>query len=88
MSFRSWDFAPGVALAAALVAGGFTNNAAIGGSFTAGNLAVLRAEEADSNTPASIVELDPNTAGQSPSNIIAIPGTGATGLRFSGSARC
>lgn len=86
MSFRGRGFATGIALAATLAAGGLTNKAVFGGPFTAGNLAVLRAEESDSNTPASIVELDPNTAAQSPSNVIAIPGTGATGLRFSGSA--
>ena len=50
-------------------------------SFSLGNLAVLRAEENDSNSPASIVELAPNVAGQTPTNVIAAPG-----MRISGSA--
>ncbi len=56
-------------------------------AFTVGNLAVLRADSnTANNTTASIIELAPNTAAQTPTNIIAIDGAGANALRFSGSA--
>ena len=55
--------------------------------FTAGSLAVLRAaNNGSSNTTATIVELDKTTAGQTPSNLFAIPGTGVDAMRISGSA--
>ncbi len=55
------------------------------GSFTAGNLAVLQTDASAINTTASIIELVPSTANQTPTNSIAILGTGATAMRFSGS---
>lgn len=55
--------------------------------FTAGNIAVLQAESSSANnTTASIIELSPSTAAQTPSNVIAIDGTGTNALRISGSA--
>jgi len=69
-----------------MLAGDSTRSTALAGPFTAGNLAVLRAAASANNTTATIVELDPNTAGQSPSNEIAIPGAGSDALRISGSA--
>ncbi len=53
-------------------------------AFTPGNLAVLVADGAVSNTTFSIVEVDPASPTQS--NIIAISGTGANAMRLSGSA--
>ncbi|MCX6857056.1 MAG: choice-of-anchor I family protein [Verrucomicrobia bacterium] len=56
-------------------------------SFTQGNIAVLQAEASANNTTASVIELGPNAAGQTPSNIIPIDGTTApNSMRFSGSA--
>ena len=74
----------GAALCAALVLSGAVQ--LVAAPFSAGNLAVLRTDETDNNSPASIVELAPGVANQVPTNVIAIPGAGATGLRFSGSA--
>jgi Carboxypeptidase regulatory-like domain/Protein of unknown function (DUF3616) len=54
-------------------------------AFTNGNLAVLQVAASLSNTTASIVELSP-TSGGNPVQTIAISGTGANALRFSGSA--
>src|SRR6478736_4321747 len=82
----SFRFGSGIACTAMLLAAGFTNQQVIGSQFTTGSLAVLRADASANNTTASIVEIDPNAASQSPSNVIAIPGAGATALRFSGSA--
>jgi len=56
------------------------------GAFTAGNIAVLQVDASASNTTASVVELHPSNAAQTPSNTIAVDGTGANALRFSGSA--
>jgi hypothetical protein len=86
MRTRSLWLPHSLPLLAALLAAGFMQQSAVAGSFTIGDLAVLRAEASANNTTASIVELEPNTAGQSPSNIIAIPGTGSNAIRFSGSA--
>src|SRR5262245_61512925 len=57
-------------------------------AFTPGDLLVLQTDPSavTSNTTFSIVELDPSTAAQTPSNTIAIDGTGANALRISGSA--
>jgi hypothetical protein len=53
--------------------------------FTTGSLVVFQTTAASINTTAAIVELNPNTAGQSPSNSIAIDGLSApNALRFSG----
>ncbi len=59
-----------------------------GTPFTAGNLAVLRADSnAANNTTVTIVELNTTAAAQSPTNAIAIDGaTLPNALRFSGSA--
>ncbi len=51
--------------------------------FTAGNLAVLRADEVDSNSPATILEVTPTGTLVSST---AIPATGASAIRISGSA--
>ena len=60
---------------------------AFAGPFSVGGLAVFQTSNAGSNITASIVEVNPNTAGQTPSNIIAIDGTTTPNeLRFSGSA--
>ncbi|WP_170267079.1 lamin tail domain-containing protein [Brevifollis gellanilyticus] len=56
------------------------------GAFTAGNIAVLQADASANNTTASVIELHPSNAAQTPSNTITILGTGASALRFSGSA--
>ncbi|BCU78752.1 esterase-like activity of phytase family protein [Luteolibacter sp. LG18] len=56
-------------------------------AFTAGNIAVLQADNASANnTTATIVELNPATANQTPANTLAIPSTGSSALRISGSA--
>lgn len=55
-------------------------------AFAAGNLAVLQAAASANNTTASIVELSPTTPGLNPVQTIAIDGTGANAVRFSGSA--
>ena len=57
-------------------------------AFTDGNLAViLAASSSANNTTMSVVEVNTTTAGQTPTNIIAIEGaTGANALRVSGSA--
>lgn len=64
------------------------NKSSLLAPFTAGNLAVLQAAASANNTTASIVELSPTTAGQTPVQTLAIPNgaTNANGLRFSGSA--
>lgn len=55
--------------------------------FTEGNLAVFQISNSANNTTATIVEVDPTTVAQTPTNLIAIEGaTGANALRFSGSA--
>jgi len=58
----------------------------IGQTFTTGNLAVIVASASANNTTGSVLEFDPSTAGQSPANTYSIDGTGASALRFSGSA--
>src|SRR5215213_8494881 len=57
-------------------------------AFTPGNLAVVLTAPSfvANNTIASVIELNPTLANQTPSNIIAIPGTGANAIRISGSA--
>jgi hypothetical protein len=56
-------------------------------SFSAGSLAVFQAASSSANnTTGTIVEVAQNTPAQAPSNLIAIPSTGASALRFSGSA--
>ncbi|MEA3210282.1 MAG: large repetitive protein [Chthoniobacter sp.] len=55
------------------------------GPFTAGNLVVAQAANAN-NTTVSIVELSPTALNQNPTNTIAIDGASANGLRVSGSA--
>lgn len=55
-------------------------------AFTAGNLAVLQAVASANNTTASIVEVNPTTPASNPVQTIAISGTGANAMRFSGSA--
>jgi len=56
-------------------------------TFTAGNLAVFQVAASTTNTTGSILEISPNTAGQTAAvNTYNILGTGATALRFSGSA--
>lgn len=56
-------------------------------AFTTGDLAVLQTAENDSNSPASIVELNPSTLNTTPVQTLAVPsGTANAGLRFSGSA--
>ena len=59
---------------------------ALAGSFTAGDLAILQMDETDANSPATIIELSPSIAGQTPTNLISIPGAGANAMRFSASA--
>jgi hypothetical protein len=54
--------------------------------FLPGDLAVLQAASSSNNTTATIVELSPTVANQTPTNPIGIDGTGANALRFSGSA--
>lgn len=57
------------------------------GSFSDGNLAVFQISSSANNTTATIVEVDPNTSAQTPTNLIAIEGgSGGSALRFSGSA--
>lgn len=64
-----------------------TSTLALAGPFTAGNLAVLRADDNSlNNTTATIIELNKTTAGQTPTNLISIPGAGVSTLRISGSA--
>lgn len=75
-----------LSLASILLFQALTPGTAQAGPFTAGNIAVLQAEASASNTTASVIELLPSTAAQTPSNTIAIDGTGASALRFSGSA--
>jgi hypothetical protein len=55
-------------------------------AFTAGNLAVLQAAASANNTTAAIVEVNPTTPAANPVQTIPIGGTGASALRFSGSA--
>lgn len=55
-------------------------------TFTNGNLAVFVAAASASNTTGSIVELNTTTAGQTAVNTYVIGGTGASAMRFSGSA--
>jgi len=75
---------PVIRLASVFTAASATLHAA---PFTQGNLAVLQADAASSkNTTATIVELSPTTPNQTPTHTIAIAGTGADALRFSGSA--
>src|ERR1700744_1952764 len=59
---------------------------ALKAQFTPGNLAILQADAAANNTTASVVELNPNTAGQSPVSTTALPRTGANIFKISGSA--
>ena len=60
---------------------------AFAGPFSVSGIAVFQTSTAGSNVTASIVEVNPNTAGQTPSNVIAIDGvTTPNQLRFSGSA--
>ena len=55
--------------------------------FTTGNLAIVQADASANNTTASVIELSPSTASQTPSNTIPIDGTTLPNeLRFSGSA--
>lgn len=54
--------------------------------FTAGNLAFLQAEASASNTTCSVIEINKTTAGQPALTTVVIDGTGASALRFSGSA--
>ncbi len=55
--------------------------------FSLGNLAVLVAASSSSNnTTASVVEINRSSSGQSAINTFAIPSTGGSALRFSGSA--
>src|SRR5262249_3553234 len=56
-------------------------------AFTPGNLAILRANENDTNSPVSIVEISPTTAGQTNDAVqrIDVPGTGSSAIRVSGS---
>ncbi|MES2596278.1 MAG: lamin tail domain-containing protein [Verrucomicrobiota bacterium] len=79
-------FRASFSLASLLLLQAFTPGAAHAGAFAAGNIAVLQADASASNTTASIVELHPSNAAQTPTNVIAIGGTGASALRFSGSA--
>lgn len=55
-------------------------------TFTQGNIAVFVAAASASNTTGSIVEINTTSAGQSATNTYSINGTGASALRFSGSA--
>ena len=55
-------------------------------SFTTGNIAVVVATASANNTTGSIMEFDPSTANQAPTNTYVIDGTGANAMRFSGSA--
>ncbi|MCX6318331.1 MAG: choice-of-anchor I family protein [Bacteroidetes bacterium] len=54
--------------------------------FTNGNLAFLQADASASNTTCSIIEINKTAAGQSAITTFPIDGTGASALRFSGSA--
>ena len=54
--------------------------------FSTGNLALLQADAAASNTTCSVIEINTISAGQSAINTYAISGAGASALRFSGSA--
>ncbi|MFP5436165.1 MAG: beta strand repeat-containing protein [Bacteroidia bacterium] len=55
--------------------------------FTTGNLIAVVAAASANNTTASVIEVSPATASQaSPINTIAIPGTGTSAIRISGSA--
>lgn len=74
---RGGAFAAVVALAA---------GAASAAPFAAGDLAVFQAAASASNTTGSVVGVAPTGAAQTPTNVIAIPSTGASALRFSGSA--
>lgn len=56
-------------------------------AFTAGDLAVLKADSSSlNNTTITILELNPNDAAQTPTSSISISGTTSDGLRLSGSA--
>jgi hypothetical protein len=54
--------------------------------FAAGNLALLQTDGTTSNTTVSVVEINTSTPGQAAIQTIAIPGTGANGIRVSASA--
>ena len=54
--------------------------------FTSGNLALLQADASASNTTCSIIEINKTTPAQSAITTVAIDGTSASALRFSGSA--
>lgn len=54
--------------------------------FSAGNLAFLQADASANNTTGSIIEINTTSTNQSAITTIAIDGTGANALRFSGSA--
>ncbi|MEP6674922.1 MAG: T9SS type A sorting domain-containing protein [Ferruginibacter sp.] len=54
--------------------------------FTPGNLALLQADASASNTTCSVIEINNSSANQSAVTTVPIIGTGATALRFSGSA--
>ncbi|MDR3457649.1 MAG: DUF1533 domain-containing protein [Verrucomicrobiae bacterium] len=57
--------------------------------FTPGNLAILQLDTANLNTTFSIIEVNPNVAGQTkPANIIPISATGTNALRESNSGSC
>jgi len=85
---KSSKTVPPNAFPSAFLAVACMTNLSLAAPFTTGNLAVLRAESSSvNNTTCSVIELNPNTAAQSPSNVIAIDGTTLpNALRFSGSA--
>jgi len=100
-TFASPDPGTGIAVTASLVLGGanagnYTLVQPLGltgtiisttSYFTAGNLAVLRADAITNNTTCTIIELSPFIANQTvPVSSNAISGTGSGALRISGSA--